>query len=582
MVTGMGRWVLSQRQWVQARDVVMASMLLAGFLWQPLVLAHGVAIGLVVQTFALSRTAALSRLAFAVAATTAAAALSGVPIGEAAVQISFVYGISAVVIALADTIRRSRGALEHLALYDGLTGLPNRVLFAERLQQTVRMPNDGSGLAILLLDLDRFKDVNDTFGHATGDRLLEQVADRLGDALRDGDLVARLGGDEFAFVLPGADAESASNVAQRILRLLERPFLIDDQTVTIGASIGIALAPEHGMDSQALLQHADVAMYVAKRAEGSWAVYDPSQDENTSADLSLLAELREAITAGMLSLQYQPQIETTGDRTVALEALVRWQHPTRGPIPPGDFIPLAERSGVIRALTDWVLRTALAQAVRWRNDGLAMPVVVNLSMRDLLDPRFPETVGRLLFESGLPSDLLALEITESALTADVRIAADNVARLRALGIRMSIDDFGTGYSSLAYLDRLAADEVKIDRSFVQGLLTDESCSAIVRATIDLAHTLHYEVVAEGVEDQATWQRLARLGCDRLQGYAIARPLGASAATEWLRQAHRTVAIALPGRTKQHTALRPADVLYRTAGGSTGHPARPGSRMVRQG
>lgn len=555
-------------------------MLLAGFLWQPLVLAHGVAIGLVLQTFALPRTAALLRLAFAVAATTAAAGLSGVPIGEAAVQISFVYGISAVVIALADTIRRSRGALEHLALYDGLTGLPNRVLFAERLQQTVPMPNDSSGLAILLLDLDRFKDVNDTFGHATGDRLLEQVADRLNEALRDGDLVARLGGDEFAFVLPGADVGSASSVAQRILRLLDRPFLIDDQSVAIGASIGIAFAPEHGLDSQTLLQHADVAMYVAKRAEGSWAVYDPSQDENTGADLSLLAELRESITAGTLSLQYQPQIETTSERTVALEALVRWQHPTRGSIPPGEFIPLAERSGVIRALTDWVLRTALAQAVQWRDDGLAMPVVVNLSMRDVVDPRFPEAVGRLLFESGLPSHLLALEITESALTADVRIAADNVARLRALGIRVSIDDFGTGYSSLAYLDRLAADEVKIDRSFIQGLMTDESCGAIVRATIDLAHTLHYEVVAEGVEDPATWQRLALLGCDRLQGYAIARPLGASAATEWLRQAQRTVAVASPDRTRGHTALLTVDVTYGTTDRPIDHPVRPATQMVR--
>ncbi len=548
---------MNKRWWVRACDGLMASLLVAGFLWQPLVLAHGVAIVLVVQTFALPRPAALWRLALAVTSTTAAAALSGVPIGEAAVQISFVYGISAVVIALADTIRRSRGALERLALYDSLTGLPNRVLFAERLERALNIPAQPARVALLLLDLDRFKQVNDTFGHAMGDLLLKQVADRFGDALRGSDLVARLGGNEFALLVPDADAASASRLAERLLGLLERPFVIDDQAVAVGASIGIALAPEHGTDSQALLQHADVAMYVAKRSEGSYAVYDRSHDENAAANLSLVAELREAISAGALSLQYQPQIETASDRTVALEALVRWQHPVRGTIPPGEFIPLAERSGVIRILTDWVLRAAVAQAVRWRDDGLAMPIAVNLSMRDLLDPRFPEAVARLLAESGLAADLLALEITESALTADVGIAADNVARLRALGIRVSIDDFGTGYSSLAYLDRLAADEVKIDRSFVQGLLTDESCGAIVRATIDLAHTLHYEVVAEGVEDRATWQRLVQLGCDRLQGYAVARPLPPTAATEWLRQTARRITIVpRPQRPEERSAVLP--------------------------
>ena len=543
---------MNQRRWVRVRDGLMASLLAAGFLWQPLILAHGVAIVLVVQTFALPRPAALWRLALAVTATTAAAALSGVPVGEAALQISFVYGISAVVIALAETIRRSHGALERLALYDSLTGLPNRVLFSERLQRALNTPTQPARIALLLLDLDRFKEVNDTFGHAMGDLLLKQVADRFGDALRGSDRVARLGGDEFALLLPDADADSASHLAERLLGLLERPFVIDDQADVIGASIGVALAPEHGTDGQALLQHADVAMYVAKRSEGSYAVYDRSQDENASANLTLLAELREAISAGALSLHYQPQIETGGDRTVALEALVRWRHPDRGTIPPDEFIPLAERGGLIRAVTEWVLHAAVAQAVRWRDDGLAIPIAVNLSMRDLLDPGFPEAVARLLAESGLSPDLLGLEITESALMADERVAANNVARLRALGLRVSIDDFGTGYSSLAYLDRLAADEVKIDRSFIQGLLTDESCGAIVRATIDLAHTLHYEVVAEGVEDRATWQQLTQLGCDRLQGYAIARPLPPAEAAQWLRQTAARTAI---GRRPQQPEER---------------------------
>jgi diguanylate cyclase (GGDEF)-like protein len=531
----------------------MAVLIALGFLWQPLVLAHGVAIVLVVEAFAMRRRAALWRLALAIA-TSAAAAGSGVPIGEAAVQIPFVYGISAVVIALAETIRRSRGALERLALYDSLTGLPNRVLFAERLQRALDAPAQPAGLALLLLDLDRFKEVNDTFGHAMGDRLLKQVAERFGHALRGSDLIARLGGDEFALLLPDTDAPRASHLAERLLDFLERPFQIDDQAVAIGASIGIALAPQHGTDSQTLLQHADVAMYVAKRSKGSFAVYDRSQDENASANVSLLAHLREAISAGRLSLDYQPQIESSADQPVAVEALVRWQDPDRGWVPPSEFIPLAERGGLIRALTDWVLRAAIDQGVRWRDDGLPIPIAVNLSMRDLLDPRFPESVARLLARSDLSPELLALEITESALMADERVAATNVARLRALRIRVSIDDFGTGYSSLAYLDRLRADEVKIDRSFVRGLLTDESSGAIVRATIDLAHTLHFEVVAEGVEDEATWRRLALLGCDRLQGYAIARPLPPTEAAEWLRQHGVGLASTVAVRRRQRSVF----------------------------
>ena len=526
---------MNQRWWVRVCDSLMAALLGLGFLWQPLILAHGVAIVLVVQTFALPRRAALWRLGLAVAGTSAAAGMSGVPLGEAGVQIPFVYGISAVVVALAETIRRSRGALERLALYDSLTGLPNRVLFAERLERALRAGAEPARLALLLLDLDRFKEVNDTFGHAMGDRLLKEVTDRFGQTLRETDLVARLGGDEFALLLPDADAASASHLAERLLALLEPPFVIDDQAVAIGASIGIALAPEHGADGQALLQHADVAMYVAKRSAGSYAVYDRSQDDNASANLSLLADLREAISVGALSLHYQPQIESTANRAVALEALVRWQHPLRGAIPPSEFVPLAERGGLIRALTEWVLRSAVAQAVRWRDDGLAVPIAVNLSMRDLLDPRFPDAVARLLGESGLSPTLLALEITESALMADERLAANNVARLRALGLRISIDDFGTGYSSLAYLDRLAADEVKIDRSFVQGLLTDESCGAI-----------------EGVEDEETWERLAELGCDRLQGHAIARPMPPAEAARWLWESGADVAVA--GRPIRQVAM----------------------------
>ena len=515
-------------------DVLLGGSLVLGLAFEPLAFAHATAIVLVIQAFALPRRSALVRLALAIAATSLGAAVRAVPLAEAGIQIPFVYGISALVIILSETLRRSRGALERLALYDSLTELPNRVLFTEDLQRALddSAPR-GTTLALLLLDLDRFKDVNDTFGHPAGDLLLKQVAAAFARATRSRDLVARLGGDEFAVLMRDARRDDARALAERLLAALERPFTVEEQPLSVGASIGIVLSPADGTDGQTLLRRADVAMYVAKRSEGSYAFYDAALDENEAGRLVLLADLRAAIDDGGLTLHYQPQVDAASGTVVGVEALVRWQHPTRGSIPPSDFIPLAERTGLIRRLSEWVLAEAIAQCGRWRAAGIDIPVSVNISVRDLLDPRLPEMLERMVRESRLSPDGLTLEITEGALVADERLATENVARLRSLGVRVSIDDFGTGYSSLAYLHRLAAHEVKIDRSFVTGMMAAKRSKAIVRATIELAHSLGFVVVAEGVEDDETWRRLRALGCDRLQGYVIAKPMPPEALAGWL-------------------------------------------------
>ncbi len=515
--------------------MLLGGSLLLGLAFESLAFAHATAIVLVIQAFALPRRSALLRLGLALASTSLAAVIHAVPLAEAGIQIPFVYGISALVIVLSETLRRSRGALERLALHDSLTELPNRVLFTERLQHALdEGATRGTTLALLLLDLDRFKDVNNTFGHPAGDLLLKEVAAAFARATRSRDLVARLGGDEFAVLMRDARRDDARALAGRLLAALERPFTVEEQPLSVGASIGIALSPADGTDGQTLLRRADVAMYVAKRSEGSYAFYDAALDENEAGRLVLLADLRAAIDGRGLTLHYQPQVDAASGAVVGVEALVRWQHPTRGSIPPSDFIPLAERTGLIRRLSEWVLAEAIAQCGHWRAAGMDIPVSVNISVRDLLDPRLSEMLERMVRESRLSPDRLTLEITEGALVADERLATENVARLRSLGVRVSIDDFGTGYSSLAYLHRLAAHEVKIDRSFVTGTMATERSKAIVRATIELAHSLGFVVVAEGVEDDETWRRLRALGCDRLQGYVIAKPMPPGALEGWLR------------------------------------------------
>ncbi|HZS87317.1 MAG TPA: EAL domain-containing protein [Chloroflexota bacterium] len=427
--------------------------------------------------------------------------------------------------------------LRHQALHDALTGLPNRTLLHDRLQQALASAaRERHPLALLLLDLNHFKEVNDTFGHAAGDRLLQQVAARLQGVLRAADTVARLGGDEFAVLLPGTEAAGATLATEKLLEVLDAPVVIEGQAFPVAASVGLALSPEHGTDAPTLLRHADVAMYAAKAARCSYAVYASAQDPYSPSRLDLIAALRQSIMQGDLLLHYQPKVEMASRRICGAEALVRWQHPQQGLIPPTRFIPLAEQTGLIAPLTQWVLGAVMRQWRTWRRCGLSLDLAVNLSMWDVHDPHLPESIARLLRSSRVPPHALRVELTESTIMTDADRALNVLTRLHSQGVRISVDDFGTGYSSLSYLQRLPVDELKIDKSFVQQMATANRDAAIVTSTIGLGRGLGLRVVAEGVEDQATWDRLAELGCDIVQGYFVSRPLPPAEFARWLRTA----------------------------------------------
>jgi diguanylate cyclase (GGDEF)-like protein/PAS domain S-box-containing protein len=431
---------------------------------------------------------------------------------------------------------RAEANLRHQTLHDSLTGLPNRLLLRDRLKQVLRSARrERTPFALLLLDLDRFKDVNDALGHQAGDALLRLMGRRLASAMREVDTLARLGGDEFAILLPGADEAGVLSVAARLLQMLEKPFELNGSSLDVGGSLGVALYPQHGDDAEVLLQRADVAMYVAKRAGGGYAVYEPTHDHHTPERLAFHTELRLGIERGELVLHYQPKFSCRDGQLVGVEALVRWAHPRRGLIMPDYFIPLAEQTGLIIPLSRWVLEAVVRQCRLWQDAGQDIPIAVNLSMRDLHDCDLPDTIQNLLTLWGVAPRLLRAEITESSLMADPERALATVARLSELGVRIAIDDFGTGYSSLAYLKKLPVDELKIDRSFVSEMRGDPSDRAIVRCIIDLAHNLRLRVVAEGVEDAETWQLLTQLGCDEAQGYHLGRPSPADAVLTWLPQ-----------------------------------------------
>jgi diguanylate cyclase (GGDEF)-like protein/PAS domain S-box-containing protein len=451
-------------------------------------------------------------------------------------------GESGVVMSARDISERvaQTAALRYQALHDTLTDLPNRTLFRESLQQAIlHARRYKKPLALLLLDLDRFRDINDTFGHHWGDTLLRQVGARLHSALRKSDPIARLGGDEFAVLLPNTgDMNGAIRAATRLMNVLEHTFVVEGHTLNVGASIGIALCPEHGEDADTLLRRADIAMYTAKRAHEGFAFYQPEQDDHTPDRLLLAGELRHAIENDQLVLHYQPKASFATGCVSHVEALVRWNHPQRGLVPPDQFIPLAEQTGLIRPLFLWVLNDALHQCSLWQQEGIGLHVAVNLSMRNLQDPRLPDTLVNLLSRWNLEPTWVELEITESALAADPERAMRILTRFSAMGMRITIDDFGTGYSSLAYLKRLPVDEIKIDKSFVLGMVNDENDATIVRSTIDLGHNLGLKVVAEGVEDQATWDLLTAWGCDLAQGYFLSHPLPAPDLVAWLRACGR--------------------------------------------
>ncbi len=433
------------------------------------------------------------------------------------------------------TARKQIDSLRHQATHDALTELPNRALLQDRLAQILQSAApDAAPVALLLLDLDRFKEINDTLGHHVGDQLLQRISPRVLELLRAADTMARLGGDEFAVLLPGADEAAARALASKILAALAVPFTLEGQSLDVGGSIGIALAPAHGLDVPTLLRHADVAMYVAKRGHLGYAVYDPAQDGNSPLRLGLMGELRTAIAQDELLLHFQPKLDHVTGRVSSVEALLRWPHPVHGLIAPDQFIPLAEQTGLIAPLTWWVLETALAQCRTWARDGLLLGVAVNLSVRTLQDLALPARVAELLTTYGVPAALLTLEVTESALMADPTRALNVLTQLAAQGVCLAIDDFGTGYSSLAYLKRLPVHQLKIDRSFVQHLVEGGADAAIIASTIGLGHHLGLRVVAEGVETAEAWQLLADSGCDVSQGYYLSRPVTATELERWVR------------------------------------------------
>jgi diguanylate cyclase (GGDEF)-like protein len=440
------------------------------------------------------------------------------------------------------------------ALHDPLTDLPNRTLFQDRTGVALRSAaRSGATVAVLLMDLNRFKEVNDTLGHQYGDHLLLQVADRLRGSLRESDSVARLGGDEFAVLLPVSGWEEALAAAQRVDAALHDPFSMNDITLDVDASIGIALA-EPGDDVETLLRHADVAMYEAKAAHHPFARYEASRDDNDLSRLVLLGDLRRAIVSGELTLHYQPKINTSTGALSSVEGLVRWRHPTRGLLPPDEFIPLAENTAIIHALTTEVLRLALSQARKWADAGRPIPVAVNISARSLLDPRFPAHVQELLDAHGVAPHLLSLELTETAVMADHDLALTVLKALDSMGVSLSIDDFGTGYSSMSYLKTLPVKELKIDRSFVMGMADDPDNVVIVRSAVDLGHNLGMTVVAEGVQDRITRSELTDMGCDLVQGYQICRPIPAAELELWI-EAYRLANSSAPPVVRSRAKIR---------------------------
>ncbi len=425
---------------------------------------------------------------------------------------------------------------KRLAMYDHLTGLPNRLLFQDRATQAIAAASrEGTAVGVMILDLHRFKEVNDTLGHDTGDELLKEVGPRLQGVLRSADTVARLGGDEFGILIAGLHAEpEAAEVARKITQALDAPFVTEELEIALGGSIGIARYPDDGGEPETLLRHAEVAMYVAKAARDPWEIYTPEQDTYSTERLALVAELRRAIDNRELTLSFQPKVDLARSAVVGMEALARWHHPSRGNIAPDDFIPVAEHSGLIRRLTSYVLAEAVGQVKAWRAEGIDLPVSVNLSVRDLLDPSIVGEVRALLASAEVPPDRLQLEITESSVMDQPERALATLRGLADVGVGLSVDDFGTGYSSLAYLQRLPVRELKIDRSFVMHLTTNANDAEIVRSTVDLGHNLGLSIVAEGVEDQASMTFLIEVGCDIAQGYYIARPMPAAEVPLWVR------------------------------------------------
>jgi diguanylate cyclase (GGDEF)-like protein/PAS domain S-box-containing protein len=437
---------------------------------------------------------------------------------------------------LAEAALTDQSALnEHQALHDSLTGLPNRSMFSNRIEQALHVARcDGGRLAVLMIDLDRFKDINDSLGHHIGDELLKEIAGRLQSSVRASDTVARLGGDEFGLLLPSqSDQADMVAIVDKIRRAVEQPILLGDLLLSAETTVGVSRFPEDGSDVRVLIRHADSALWAAKDSGSGHAFYDADLDKHDPGRLTLLGELRRGLDREELVLYYQPKARLANGEVTSVEALVRWIHPERGLIPPDEFIPLAEQTGLIKPLTLYVLNAALRQVCTWRQEGRPLSVAVNLSWRNLHDLDFPDQVEELLLKWQADPGMLELEITESAMLTDPNRSQVVLNRLAAMGFRLSIDDFGTGYTSLGHLKRLPVGEIKIDRSFVTHMAANSDDAVIVHALVDLARNLGLDVVAEGIETRETWDRLRALGCTLAQGYYLSPPLPADELAEWL-------------------------------------------------
>ena len=435
---------------------------------------------------------------------------------------------------MAKQVRKRQSDLEHQALHDSLTGLPNRTLLQERIEYDIQMAErDNSTVSLLMLDIDRFKEVNDTLGHHIGDRLLIHIGKRLQGVLREVDTVARLGGDEYAVVLNNANADVAVKVARKILDAMEKTITVDQYQLYVSLSIGVAIYPQHGDDAVALLQHADVAMYNAKQNQIGCSVYAPDEDTYSLMRLEMINELREAIEKDRLELHFHPIIDIKENRPYGVECLLRWNHARFDNISPQKTVELAEHTGLIHALTYWVLETALCELHKLHEDGYSLSLAVNISANNLKDSEFYAKVKSLLEKYTIPEGLLVFEITESAMMANPLRATELLEQLDELGIKLAVDDYGTGFSSLAYLKQLPVDELKIDRTFVAGMEHHDSDKTIVHSTIELAHNLGLQVTAEGVNGESAVAQLREWGCDRVQGFMYSRPLPLQDLRDWL-------------------------------------------------
>jgi diguanylate cyclase (GGDEF)-like protein len=432
-------------------------------------------------------------------------------------------------------IHHRQMALEYQALHDSLTSLPNRALLQDRLEQAIQQAKrHQTNVAFMLLDLDRFKNINDTLGHAVGDRVLQEISLRLNNCLRTSDTVARLGGDEFAIITPDVDTTQASFFIEKVITEIGRPIIIDQKNMHVGVSVGITLFPDNSDDADSLMRQADIAMYDAKHNKKGYSFFHSEMDELNTDSLSLLGELKDELQHfdKNLFLHYQPQIDLQTNTIHGVEALLRWDHPKHGMLPPDEVIRMCEQSGLITKLTQWVLEKAISECKSLENDGLSLIVSVNLSMWDLQDAQLSARVAQLLEQHGLPANRLKLEITESAVMNDPTRARETLNELSDMGIKLDIDDYGTGFSSLAYLKMLPVGGLKIDKSFVIEMQEDENDNTIVQSTIDLAHNLKLIVIAEGVETADALNALKQYRCDYAQGYFIARPMPAKKLKYW--------------------------------------------------